>query len=127
MQHIGRAFEISKVHGAGTGSDGFICRFADFDSVQPGGDGVATGVADKGEPAVRQHHRVELVAVQHQELAPVGGVVNGLPQQGDAAELVVDVIAQRLVGIGVLGSGPAVPDASDHGRSFMAAPLQPPG
>src|SRR3546814_9311850 len=43
-------------------------------------------VADEGEPAVRQHDRVELVAMQHQQLAAVGGLMDRLAPYLDAAE-----------------------------------------
>src|SRR3546814_6588084 len=40
-----------------------------------------------GEPAVRQHHRIELVAVDDQQLLAVGGFMHRLAENFDAAEI----------------------------------------
>src|SRR3546814_5489270 len=45
------------------------------------------GVADEGEPAVREHHRVEFVAVDDEQFAPVGGFVDRLAPDFDPAEI----------------------------------------
>src|SRR3546814_5054123 len=44
-------------------------------------------VADEGEPAVREHHRVEFVAVDDEQFAPVGGFVDRLAADFDPAEI----------------------------------------
>ena len=54
-------------------------------------------VADEGEPAVRKHHRVKLVAVQHHQPPPVRGVVEGRAADFDPAEVHSGELAEHLV------------------------------
>ena len=54
-------------------------------------------VAEEGEPLGVEHHAVEVVAVEDQQPASVGGDVDRLEHQFDPAEIQPDIVAQRLV------------------------------
>ena len=54
-------------------------------------------VADMGEPAMRQRNRVELVTVQDQQAAAIGGLVDRLAADGNAAEIHAGELAEDLV------------------------------
>lgn len=54
-------------------------------------------VSQKGEPAGVKHHAVELVAVQHQKAAAIGGFVKGVRRDLHAAEVEADVFPQHFI------------------------------
>ena len=49
------------------------------------------------EPGRPRHHAVELVAVDDEQPAPVGRLVDGVADHQDAAELVIEIAAQHVV------------------------------
>ncbi len=78
---------------------------------------VIGGVADESEPAMRQHHRVELVAMQHHQAPPVGRVVERRAANFHAAEIEAGELAEHLIVI----SGDV-----DHARTATGAFHDPP-
>src|SRR5690606_30461654 len=54
-------------------------------------------VPDEGEPAMSEHDRVELVAMQHHKPPPVGRIVKGGAADFDTAETQAGELAEHLV------------------------------
>ena len=54
-------------------------------------------VPGKGEPAVRQHHRIEFIAMQHHQPPPVRRLVESSAADFDAAEIQPGELAEHLV------------------------------
>ena len=55
------------------------------------------GIAHEGEPAVRQHDRVEFIAMQHHQAAPVSRGVERGPADFDPAEIQARELAEHFV------------------------------
>ncbi|MNC39596.1 hypothetical protein D3C75_882640 [compost metagenome] len=84
------------------------------------GEGELVGrVAEEGQPAVVAGDHVELVAVQDQQAAAVGGQVLGFVDQADVAQHQIRITAQALIvvagDVDHLGAAPAhVDQPADH-------------
>ena len=74
-------------------------------------------VPNMREPAVREGDRVELVAVEHQQAAPVRRFVHGVAADRDAAEIEPAELAEHLV---------VVAGDEDHPRAAAGTLQQPP-